>query len=81
MHECYCCNEVIYSDDPLCSCCKEAGCEKNSEDYYDACQVPTCPECNTPATFCTDGKWHDNCDWSCKLYGLRTRGFKEPISQ
>jgi len=65
MHDCLCCSTVIYSDEPLCDCCKAAGCEKNASDYYDDCQVPTCAECDTAATFCTDGKWHDNCDDDC----------------
>lgn len=70
MHECPCCSECVYSDDPddLCSCCEEAGCEaeddKRSDNYgyYVDCQIPQCGECETRATFCTDGKWHDNCE-------------------
>jgi hypothetical protein len=64
MHDCECCGDIIYSDDPLCDCCKEAGCEANAAGDYDDCQIPSCPECETPATFMTDGKWHENCDCS-----------------
>lgn len=61
MHDCPCCGEAVYSNNQreLCSCCKEAGCTGNP---YDACEVPSCCVCDTPSTFCTDGKWHPNCD-------------------
>ena len=65
MHDCYCCGEVIYSDDMLCTCCQKAGCEKNASDYYDDCQVPQCESCNTAYTYCTDEAWHNNCSDEC----------------
>lgn len=59
MHDCPCCGEAVYTDDPsdMCSCCEAAECDPDN-----ACNIPTCPECDVPATFCTDGKWHPNCD-------------------
>lgn len=75
MHECPCCGECVYSDDAddLCSCCIEASCEAHDcsshtgtshdiDGVYVDCQIPQCPACETRSTFCTDGKWHSNCD-------------------
>jgi len=71
MHDCPCCGEAVYSDNPLecCSCCKAAECPRVSfeepEEYVNGdfeCNIPRCPWCETRATFCTDGVWHPNCD-------------------
>lgn len=64
MHDCPCCSEAVYTDDPsdLCSCCVEAGCEPHDcgahggpshdvDGVYTDCQIPTCPSCETRATF------------------------------
>jgi len=60
MHDCPCCGEAVYTDDAadMCSCCVAADCPERG----DECQIPTCLTCDTRATFCTDGKWHPNCD-------------------
>lgn len=73
MHDCPCCGNdgITYTDDPddMCSCCEEAGCEdhevEDGDGSYFECQVPQCEECETRYTFCTDGKWHDNCEPDC----------------
>lgn len=77
MHDCPCCGEAVYSDDEddVCSCCEAAGCEMHDcasrcgykgrhdvDGVYDDCQIPACVVCETRMTFCTDGKWHPNCD-------------------
>lgn len=59
MRECNCCGEVVYSEDALCSCCQEAGCD---EEGQEGCEIPMCPVCETRSTFCTDDSWHSNCD-------------------
>jgi len=70
MHDCPCCGDegITYTDDPndLCPCCEAASCEVVESDMpacreYE-CQVPQCEECETRYTFCTDGKWYDNCE-------------------
>jgi hypothetical protein len=64
-----------------CSCCKAAGCPEASEPeeysrhpaalsdapwWVGSCYVPRCGECDTPATLCTDQKWHANCECHVK---------------
>lgn len=65
MHNCPCCgDDVVYTDDPddVCSDCEQAGCEP--EDFDGGCKVRemACPDCGTPPSFLTDGKWHPNCE-------------------
>lgn len=64
--ECACCSETIMGRaGDLCDCCKNAGCEVNRNNEYDECQIPQCEHCNTRATFCTDQRWHSNCEDEC----------------
>lgn len=64
--DCACCSETIIGRaGDLCDCCKKAGCEANRHGDYDDCQIPQCEHCDTRATFCTDQRWHSNCEAEC----------------
>lgn len=72
-HDCPCCGEThLDPDEELCDDCLKAGCEptedEDGESYQD-CQIPQCPDCDVRASFCTDGKWHSNCDEGCANKG------------
>jgi hypothetical protein len=69
---CPCCGAVIVADteSALCACCAQAGCEpRESDGIFDSCEIPTCPECEVRATFCTDERWHANCAEPCENAG------------
>lgn len=63
--ECGCCGEVIMGQrGDLCECCTRAECTPAC-----GCNVPQCPECETPASFLNDAQWHSNCDSACPNAG------------
>lgn len=72
--ECACCSTVIIGEPgDLCACCEEAVCadyevEDGDGSYFD-CQVPRCLECDTPASFMNDKRWHSNCENGCENEG------------